>query len=233
MDNTEPAEYPRCNDYLFMDNPTIKSHVIGMVLGDACIKESGNLSTSSISKAYVEWKKKILENLTDVTMRVENVRESSFGKKPLYIATTRRHPLYSDLRMRMYHEGKRAVDEHIVKGLSPLGLLIWYLDDGCLDDACGIKMSIHSNRYSFADHLIFQKQLYEKFGLHFKVRQVFKKQRMKRYCMLHLEAKSRLKFLNIIEPHLSEIPLDLRYKIPTKESVELLTQRYSLTSMET
>lgn len=153
----------------------------------------------------------------------------------------------------MYHNGRRTIDEYCMKILTPLGLLIWYLDDGSLTKdkrgkSKGLEMRIHSNAYTEAENKMIMKMLNDKFGLRFNLYQNFKKARMKRYFGLRLKAIDRLKFYDeIIKPNYQYIPDDMKYKIPKREtivalmenpqnhkgSMSELRERYSLNSMET
>lgn len=200
----------------------LKGAIIGMILGDGHITRNGYVQIASISKEYLIWKKEILENLTDVSLKEEMKREGSFGKNPLYLCRTRVHPLYKGLRIRMYLENGRQIDDYIMNTLTPLGLLFWYLDDGNLDfcGGRGMNLEISSNRYSYGDHLLFCKKFNDRFGLRFNIHQKFSKKRNRRYCLLYLAAKDRLKFYDmIVAPYVGKIPTDMLYKIPKRESI--------------
>ena len=54
--------------------------------------------------------------------------------------------------MRFYHNGRKTIDDYIMKTLNELGLLFWYLDDGCLDNSCGIKFGIYSHNFNYIEH---------------------------------------------------------------------------------
>uniref|UniRef100_A0A6M3XA15 Putative homing endonuclease n=2 Tax=viral metagenome TaxID=1070528 RepID=A0A6M3XA15_9ZZZZ len=201
-----------------------KGAIIGMVLGDGCISR-GYIKTTSVIKEYAEMKKDILSQLTDTTISRYSKSKSSFGDKDIYEVRTRKHPIYTKLEMRMYHNRKRTIDEYCLKTITPLGLLIWYLDDGCLDKTCGLKFQIHSNAYDYPSHLLIQKYLNDRFGLRFNIRQTFKKQRNKRYFWLYLKAIDRIKFWDLVfAPYLKEIPEQIQYKIPARENIESMME---------
>jgi len=193
-----------------------------------------------------------LEQLTEVKIREDN-KVKGWNRKKLYVLRTKSHPIYRKLRMRMYHNGRRTVDEYCMKILTPLGLLIWYLDDGSITydkrgKSRGMDIRIHSNAYTEAENKMMMKYLNDRFGLRFNLYQNFKKKRMKRYFGLRLKAVDRLKFYDeIIAPNMEYIPPDMKYKIPNREtivalienpqnrkgSMEELREKYSLNSMET
>ena len=130
----------------------------------------------------------------------------------------------------MYHEGCRTIDKYILNTLTPLGLFIWFIDDGSFyqdnrGNSRGIQLRIHSNAYSYSDHLLMMKFLNDKFGLRFNLRQNFKKERMRVYYELYLKAIDRLKFYDeILAPNLKYLPQDLEYKIPKRETIVSLME---------
>lgn len=198
--------------------------IIGMVLGDGYIfpgtGQNCAVRITGTSKDYMLWKQSALEKIT--ATKWYELEPTGFGTKKLYRVDSRRHPVYRSLRMRMYCENKRTIDEFVMKSLTPLGLLFWYLDDGNMDlfNGKGCNMMISSNAYSYAEHLLMNKMLYERFGLRFNIHQKFSKKRATRYCLLYLTAKDRLKFYDeIIASYLDKIPEDMMYKIPKREYI--------------
>jgi hypothetical protein len=195
--------------------------IIGMTLGDGTVRRGGFFQASCIHEDYLEVKKSILENLTSCHITVETKRDNSFGKKPLYVLSTKVHPEYKKLRMRFYPDGIKRMNEFAMKNITPLGILLWYLDDGCLDDSEGIKFQIHSNGFSEIEHQYMQKVLNDRFHLRFNVRKKFHKANEKVYYWLYLKAIDRLTFWDtVIAPNLKYIPKSLEYKVPQREEIE-------------
>lgn len=204
-----------------------KGAIIGMILGDGnltSLRENRNNSSMriySVVKSYIEIKQSILSQLTETVINKNCNRGSSYGKKPLYTVRTKDHPIYTKLRMRFYHNNRKTVDKYIMSTLNELGILLWYLDDGCLDTSCGIKFGIYSNGFNLIEHQYIQKMLNDRFGLRFNIRKSYKKSRAKIYYWLYLKAIDRLKFYdNIIQPFLEYIPQEMMYKIPKREDIE-------------
>ena len=52
------------------------------------------------------------------------INKGSYGKNTIYEVRTRVHPVYEKLFLRMYHEGRKTIDEYSMNTLSPLGILI-------------------------------------------------------------------------------------------------------------
>jgi len=205
-----------------LNSVEFKGAIIGMILGDGCIANR-SLKTTSILKDYVEMKDKVLCQLTATTTSKYEKSKGSYGTKPIYELRTRVHPVYQKLRMRFYHNGKKQISEYAMKTITPLGLLFWYLDDGCLDSSCGLKFQIHSNSFTEIEHQYIQKMLNDRFGLRFNIRKKFDKKKGKIYYWLYLKAIDRLKFWDLVfKPFIDEIPKSIMYKIPTRESIESL-----------
>ena len=201
-----------------------KGAIVGMVLGDASIGR-GALKTTSVVEEYARFKWRILSQLTETSFAQYEKSASSFGTKPIYEVRTRKHPIYEKLAMRFYHNGRKQITEFAMKTITPLGLLIWYLDDGCLDDSCGLKFQIHSNAFNETEHQYMQKTLNDRFGLRFNIRKKFHKKNETIYYWLYLKAADRLKWWDMVfAPFLKEIPESMMYKIPTRESVEKLME---------
>jgi hypothetical protein len=214
-----------------MDTLQFKGTIIGMILGDGSLSRieknrvNSRLSVSSINKDYLYWKLSIMEELTKVRINETLYKKNHPTWKTLYKATSMQHPIYTKLRMRMYHEKGRTIDTHVMKALTPLGVLLWYLDDGSYEEKKTI-MAIYSNSYSYSDNMLMAKCMNDNFGLRFNVYQKFSKREGKRYSHLHLAAKDRLKFYeDIIEPFIGQIPSSMMYKVPQKKKLERLHKR--------
>ncbi len=206
----------------------LKGIIIGMVLGDGYLspsdtkKKNSFFRGSSIHESYIKFKSQILSQITSVNLTVDTNRKNSFGNKPLYLIETKVHPTYTKLRMRLYHNNKRVIDPFCIKSLHPLGILIWYLDDGSLATSGGkIMFRLHSNRYSYLDHLCIQKIMNDKFGLRWNICKNFRKAKGIIYYQMILKPIDRLKFYDkFINPYIDLIPEELKYKIPIREDIE-------------
>jgi len=214
-----------------MDTLQFKGAIIGMILGDGSLSRlekdrlNSRLSVTSVNKDYLDWKLNMMEHLTKVRINETSYEKTHPTWQTLYKATSMQHPSYTKLRMRMYHEEGRTIDTHIMKALTPLGVLLWYLDDGSYEEKKTI-MAIYSNAYSYSDNMLMAKCMNDNFGLRFNVYQKFSKREGKRYSHLHLAGKDRLKFYeDIIEPFIGKIPNSMMYKVPEKKKLIRLHKR--------
>lgn len=209
---------------------SLKKAIIGMILGDGYLQPKTinvRMETSSICLPYIEWKKKILEELTEVKLYKKNGWKSD---KPLFKLLTRTHPIYTKLYPHLYHERKKTIDGFILKQIDGLALLFWYLDDGNYYKSKRTKgemtISLATNNFNFAEHLLIQKVLNDKLQLRWNIIKHWHKQKQKLYFYLNLKAKDRLKFYNLIEPYIQFIPEEMLYKIPTKIDIMSSRTRY-------
>lgn len=200
----------------------LKGVLVGMIWGDGSINDRGMFRTSSVVESWVRAKEKILSQLTATTSSCDEKRLGAYGTKSLHQLYTRVHPVYQKLRLHTYLEGRKQATKHAASLLNQLGILIWYLDDGCLDDSGGsIRFQIHSNCFGEAEHEMIAKVLNDRFGLRFNVRTAYKKLKAKTYYWLYLKAADRLVFWDtVIAPFMEWIPEEMKYKIPRREDVE-------------
>lgn len=206
-----------------LNEQEFKGAVVGAIWGDGSINERGMFRTSSVVESWVLAKDKILSQLTETTMNKDEKRLGAYGTKPLYQLYTRVHPVYQKLRLHTYTNERKQATSYAAALINPLGILIWYLDDGCLDTGDGgIRFQIHSNCFGEAEHELLTKAMNDRFNLRFNIRTAYKKQRAVTYYWLYLKAADRLKFWDMVfAPYLEWIPEEMKYKIPRREDVEL------------
>lgn len=200
-----------------------KGAVIGTLLGDGSLSnpEEGNcrLTFSQKDHAYTLFKVSLFEWLTKVTVYAD--------KDGMLCAYTARHPFYTKLYDRMYYEGRKTVTLHVMKSLTPLGLALWYMDDGNLHkDKLDVKL--YTNCFNFAEHLLMQKILNDLWGLRFNILS-YKIQNGKKYLYLRLKNADREKFFNLISPYV--IP-SMKYKTPQAEGMEKIKNRPRLSKYD-
>lgn len=85
--------------------------------------------------AYGYWKKAVIEQLTPKPVRVYNrVAKLNNGKSYEQISfESVSHPLFKRIRKLAYLNRKKTITERLLAYLTPLGLAIWYMDDGSIN----------------------------------------------------------------------------------------------------
>ena len=188
----------------------LKQLLIGSILGDGCFcsvsKTTKNMCLSiahSIKqKDYLEYKWSILNKYNLVPPIRENTIHNNRYTHDLTECRfkTRLNPIFTEIRNNNYDEtGHKRVKEDFVKDLEPLGLAIWYMDDGyatknsCILSTCS---------FTIEEQNILAKILLDKFDLHFNVG--------KHDNSMYLQAKDFPKFKKLIGNYV--IP-SLQYKL--------------------
>lgn len=118
--------------YMVNTNKEIRSAIIGMVCGDGFISKNSDLRINHClrQKEYLEYKKNILQHkqLHEIKL-VDYVCHGYPGVR----LCTRVRPIYRILRKVFYpNGGKKIISRKILNYLTPVGLAIWYQDDGGL-----------------------------------------------------------------------------------------------------
>lgn len=194
------------------DRLEFKGAVIGMLMGDASLSQDRKNSMLRFSQTekhedYAKWKIEILEQLTSVGIWRGNV--DAFGKTYRGLRIwTKSHPFYTGLRERMYHDNRKTFDMHCLKRLTMKGLLIWYLDDGCMTKVKTTPaIYLCTDRYNYMEHLSIQKLLHDRWGLSTRMTKHGK------HWRLRFPAESGRKLIGLFEPYINEIPACMHYKL--------------------
>lgn len=196
---------------MFSNRLEFKGAVIGMLLGDACIPKiqrgvnaSLRIGHSIKQKAYMEYKRPMLEYLTGC--RVYEPKVKVLGKEYGTITLdTRVHPMYTKLREHMYIDGRKTVDEHVMKCLTPLGLALLYQDDGTLINHEGfLTPFLCTHGFSKTEVEMMSRMIQKRFGLQWRLR------KDKQYYALRLRRSDRKAFYDLISPYVCP---SMEYKV--------------------
>jgi recombination protein RecA len=188
---------------MFESKLEFKGAVIGMVLGDGCLPNGRKTTHLQMchrlaDKEYLMKKAEMLNYLTSVNVR-EGVSTLNGKEYPNITLNTLSHPFYNQLHAHMYYDGRKTVDEHAMKCLTPLGLALWYLDDGTLAGEQGFRNPyICSHNFNKVENELMCRMVHKKFGITF--RTINKNIGGKSYYWMRLRRKDREKFFEIISP---------------------------------
>lgn len=189
---------------MFSNRLEFKGAVIGMILGDGCIPtlregrktQHLQLAHRLADKEYAEYKTSLLGYLNETKM----INSSNTVKGityPCVVVRTLSHPFYNKLSDHMYYDGRKTVTEHVMKCLTPLGLALWYMDDGTLAGEMGWRNPfICSHNFNRAENELMCRMVHKKFGITF--RTIKKNVKEKTYYWMRLRRKDRDRFFDII-----------------------------------
>lgn len=200
----------------------LDSFVIGTLLGDSSLirkKKTHNAyfkcSHCLQQEELIKFKKSILEQIhpTTVNLRKDSNRDS-------FQLNTNSIMYFTKLHNKLYDNKIKIVNRTILNKLTPLGLAVWYMDDGqlCLQKSPTDKTKILSRRariwsmsFTYEQHIIIKDYFKEVWDIEVKIYKVMKKGGIKFY--IEFNSTNFLKFRNIIKDYI--IPTML-YKIDVK-----------------
>lgn len=201
---------------MFSNRLEFKGAVIGMILGDACIpslregRKTKHLqfAQKAADLEYAAYKVEILGYLNETKLTESSTKANGISY-PCVIGRTLSHPFYNKLAEHMYYDGRKTVTEHVMKCLTPLGLALWYMDDGTLAGEMGWRNPfICSHNFNQAENELMCRMLHKKFGITF--RTIKKNIKEKTYYWMRLRRKDREKFFDIIKDF---VPVCMKRKI--------------------
>jgi len=185
--------------------------LIGSMLGDGSMQKRGNsinyIEKHGINqKEYLIWKKKYFDRFfkTKLSYTKDN--------KAIYFITN------SSLLLKQYHQlfypngkGHKIVTEEILNKLKPLGIAIWFMDDGGRNR----KTSFIATNKNFVD--LISKWFKKKY----KIVGWIQKDKKQNGASFSLNAKSNTIFIKIIKPYIQK-SMSYKIELSEKEEKELL-----------
>jgi hypothetical protein len=191
----------------------LRSAIIGMVAGDAYIWKQKGCSSVSLrirhaekQREYLKFKRDILQNLFKKwEVPIQSFNNSGY---PGVKIETRDHPRFRIIRKWFYSSGKKWFSRQILNYLTPLGIAIWYMDDGSLSlkkrEGKVHGREIHLNTYcSLEEVRIIQAYFKEVWDVSWTIVP------NKGLFRLRMGSNEARKLFNIIEPYI--VPM-MKYK---------------------
>jgi hypothetical protein len=150
-----------------------------------------------------------------------------------------------------YKKGRKILTRYAIDNLHPLGLLLWYLDDGSLsvkkrfkkdNTVYGVQRqaTISSMSFSYDEHLEAQKSFKTRFGIDFRIHKQKNKNPITQELngnvssFMYFNATNFRLLYDIVRPYLDYIPESMRYKfnmkyeINSRKNSKFLTENYNL-----
>ncbi len=194
-----------------------KSLLIALLIGDGTISNNYvfKLSHSTLQREYLEWKVGLLNKYGIKNNGVkEYISKCGYntGKSVLYSQMSL-IPTIKALRRSVYTP-KKTITRKLLEWLNPLGLAIWYMDDGCINVNTSKQRSSIQHAIKIAtcvdDSTIKTIINYfdEIWGIHFRP---FKEGR-NTYSIASSSELDCEKFIKIVKPYIEQVPSFL-YKI--------------------
>lgn len=187
------------NDMSYID----ENIILFMTIGDGYINKKGYLVIQHCEKQkeYLEWKHQILMKNNISTSSIKYKKNNG---KNSYFFYTKAYDFIKKIREVLYQNNKKKLNKDILEKITPLGLFIWYMDDGNLTPH---KRNNKIHSYELMLNTGLQKNenqilidyFQAKWGIKFNQ---YKNKNVYRLCC---GTKMARKFLEIIKPYASEI----------------------------
>ena len=178
--------------------------VLGTVLGDGYLYSNGRLQVEHQEKdiAYLNWKYVGLYGLASgvpkCCMRYDKRTRKAYFSRRFYTK-----PIFKTLRKLFYPNGKKiAPRDNKEFVLGPLGLAVWFMDDGGRGARTPKGVIISVRGYSVKDRKFLRGYLEEKFNI---------KVNLHKNGQLYFPVQTVDKFCRLIKPYV--VP-SMRYKLP-------------------
>lgn len=192
-----------------------KEILIGLILGDGHLERLYTPSLGRLKvehsykqKDYVDWIYKEFQDWVRSKPRPRKV--SAFGKLYLnYGFCTYGHVLLGEFKERFYKGKKKVIPNNLEKDITPLGLAVWYMDDGSIKSKRHKGVFLNTQGFEEGEIRKLQKILRKKFGIKSITRDQTRNQKIKK--QIYLGGESGESFIWLIRSYI--IP-SMKYKIP-------------------
>lgn len=195
-------------------NDVQKQIILGSILGDGSLRVEKNgcrlsLCQGEAQKSYLDWKIKLLGNL--ITSNIKEGR-SGYCDNKIYYTSTVMHPFiqFYNIKDEVSHV------KRVLKDLGPLGLAIWFMDDGSRGYT---NYCLHTESFCLDSQKLFAQFFKERYNICPSIYSCEKKG--KKYYYLSFSAADSRIFERIIYPFIHPC---LQYKL-----VDYKTTRSSYT----
>lgn len=218
-----------------MNQNEIMFTAFGTLLGDSTMHTLTQMNMRHTDKQmeYCLWKKELFDNsgLRTNYYLIKDV-ETNYGTFN-YHRVSVWLPTSKNLKGLYLEKGKRAWKEKSIKKvvlrqITPLGLLLWYLDDGSLSvkktNKGGIsrQATIAIHGFDMDSKMNIVKGLQEYWGINTKLHKDGASHR------LYFPATEFQKFIDIVRPYIHLVPKSMRYKLCMRYEVNRLKQSSEL-----
>ena len=196
-------------------NKEKKSILLAVSLGDGCIgpKNSLYIEHSINQLEFIKWKKELLEKILNrkINLRIRerfDTRTNKTYKSAMIMAGNK----YFKIIKRWLYKPEKTYSRFVLNRLTPLGIAIWYMDDG----GCKFRISKKTNKVSsiqlslyaycsYNEAVLIQEYFQEVHNIFFQIYE-----RKDKKCVLCANTANGNKFIELVRPYM--IP-SMMYKI--------------------
>lgn len=194
-------------------NDVQREVLVGLLLGDGHIEQPYVTSRARLKveqreemKTYVQWLYAIFQNWVRGTITPRTHSLKTTGKSYEYFGfTTFGHEEFMLYRQLFYPNGKKVIPDTLEDLLTPLGLSVWFMDDGSAKSHQSKGRILNTHSFTLKEVELLCAILQTKFCLDAWPRQ------QRDGVQIYISGKSADTLQALLEPHL--IPA-MRYKLP-------------------
>lgn len=173
----------------------------GLYVTGKCTNAKFIMNMREENRDYVEKVQQTLEDAGIGTRLYDrkDYNTDGYTRKPQLRLESKTHPKLTTIWERVYIDGHKVIDPHMLTMLDEESLSIIFMADGgrYVDPRCNATpaYSLHTKGFSYGDNFLLKKALKEKLDLEFNVH------RHSKYWFLTLRSKDSEKFEQLVGPH--------------------------------
>lgn len=207
-------------------NPTSRQMeiILGMMMGDSSITQRENgtcrlrLCHGEKQKDYLEWKRNELKEFISQNTPTKNEGISFGSPSTSFVYETVVHPIFQKLYPNFYvrYGGikRRTFNMNILNKLTPLSILIWFLDDGCYcytPQNSSYKLYLSTCRYTLSEIRMAKKWFWHTW----RIESVIYYDKTHNTHYLNFRRAAQFQFNDLfLKPFKDQIPSCMSYKFP-------------------
>ncbi len=192
--------------------------ILGGLLGDAYFHKSRKIirfSHSLKQEEYLKWKYSFF-NANDVSKFYCRHYNEGYENKSFEVKNKDHNMdnLFDFLTKHLYsNQGRKKISLKYLKQLTPLGLAIWWMDDGCLSIHKGNRYGkLCTECFNYEEHILLQQYFKEIWGISVDI-----KLEKNKYYFLRFNVTALKKLISIIYKYVTMCPsmiykIDLNYE---------------------
>lgn len=208
-----------------------KSILIGLLLGDGYITDKGRIEIEHCLKQeeYCIYKAKLLHSVcggTDINVhkyeRTHSARKDGKQWKTKTFTTvsfSKQSQSFIPIREMLYRDRKKVFSDEVLSHLTPLGIALWWLDDGALTKKYNkgyTKPHYMLRLYTYVtkeENERIRDYFINNYGMVWNVVPAEGKKRKENQWMLRCGQKEGIKFINIIKDIVNDKIPSMNYKV--------------------
>lgn len=204
--------------------------IYGGLLGDSSLSHPNRalwgicFGHSSKQRQYLEFKHEVLSSMLVSEISEYQTEFQSGTQQMCRFRASGNAAVTSTLASTgLWSGGRKTITADFLNLIDPLGLAVWYGDDGslsehqCKDGTISRHITLNTQGYTSAENELLAGWLRWKWGVRARVRQQYNKKRQVHYFVLYLDNEATNKFLSILPGALPGVG----YKFPGMGTIEV------------